>query len=58
MLVEDQSDRGDLNHIRFISDEGELLGEVRWYNGGGNWQTIEIPEGKEIIGFFCNISAI
>ena len=47
---------GNLNHIKFISDEGENLGESPFYHGGGNWQTILIPEGKEIIGFFCNIS--
>ena len=44
--------RGDIDAIKFISDEGEVLGEAEWLGSGSEWKTIDIPEDKEIIGVF------
>ena len=48
------ANRQDLNQMVIWDNEGNEMHRVKWYNGGGQWHYITIPEGKEIIGFYCN----
>ena len=48
-----------LNKLQMLDDRGSKIVDVTWYTGddqNGEWITKEIPEGREIIGFYCNTS--
>ena len=40
--------------IRLVDDKGLFLVDSVWYDGMGDWEFKEIPEGTEIIGLKAN----
>ena len=43
-----------LNAIKLIDDKGENIVFQRWYHAHARWETLDIPDGEEIIGFYAN----
>ena len=47
-----------LSKLWLVGEAGKSVVDLVWdnrYHSGGRWVTQEVPEDKEIIGFYCGI---
>ena len=44
-----------LQGLRMTDEDGNHVVDLTWYyNQQGQWHTEDIPDGKDIIGIYCN----
>ena len=53
------NDEFDLKALKLIDANDKIIAQLGWYTDEGEcWVTKDIPEGKEIIGFYCNTEGL